>query len=57
MKKILALGVLFLGIFLIYLSTLDRKVYFLSLGDEISQGMNVYNQKDYNYNDYVKEYL
>lgn len=57
MKKILALGVLLLGIFLIYLSTLDLKVYFLSLGDEISQGMNVYNKKDYNYNDYIKEYL
>ena len=57
MKKILVLGIVLLGIFLIYLSTLDKKVYFLSLGDEISQGINLYNKKDYNYNDYVKEYL
>ena len=57
MKKILVLGIVLLGIFLIYLSTLDKKVYFLSLGDEISQGINLYNKKDYNYNDYIKEYL
>ena len=42
MKKILVLGIVLLGIFLIYLSTLDKKVYFLSLGDEISQGINLY---------------
>ena len=44
MKKILVLGIVLLGIFLIYLSTLDKKVYFLSLGDEISQGINLYNK-------------
>lgn len=57
MKKILVIGIILLGVFLIYLSTLDKKVYFLSLGDEISQGINKINQKDYNYNDYIKEYL
>lgn len=57
MKKVLAIGIILLGVFLIYLSTMDKKVYFLSLGDEISQGINKINQKDYNYNDYIKEYL
>ena len=57
MKKILFLGVILLGIFLIYLSTLDRKIFYLSLGDELSVGYNEYNVKDYGYSDYVKDYL
>lgn len=57
MKKILFIGTLLLGIFLIYLSTLDKKVFYLSLGDELSVGYNEFNDRDYGYSDYVKEYL
>ncbi len=57
MKKILFIGSILLGIFLIYLSTLDKKVFYLSLGDEMALGYNEFNKKDYGYSDYVKEYL
>lgn len=57
MKKILFIGTLLLGIFLIYLSTLDKKIFYLSLGDELSVGYNEFNEKDYGYSDYIKEYL
>lgn len=57
MKKILFLGIILLGVFLIYLSTFDRKIFYLSLGDELSVGYNEFNTKDYGYSDYVKEYL
>ncbi len=57
MKKILFVASILLGVFLIYLSTLDKKVYYLSVGDELSVGYNIYNQKDYGYTDYIKDYL
>lgn len=57
MKKILFIGIILLGIFLIYLSSIDKKVFYLSLGDELSVGYNEFNQKDYGYSDYTKEYL
>lgn len=57
MKKILFIGILCLGVFLIYLSTFDRKIFYLSLGDELSVGYNAFNTKDYGYSDYVKGYL
>ena len=49
MKKILVLGVIIISIFLIYLTTIDKKVYYVSLGDEISLGMTkeVYYEKSY----------
>lgn len=57
MKKILILAVIILTVFLIYLTTIDKKIYYLALGDEISLGMteNGYYEKDYT--KYVKEYL
>ena len=57
MKKILFVAIILLGIFLIYLSTLDKKVFYLSLGDELSVGYNEFNAKDYGYSDYIKNYL
>lgn len=57
MKKILIFGIILLGVFLIYLSTFDRKIYYLSLGDELSLGYNEFNTSDYGYADYVKDYL
>lgn len=57
MKKILFIGIILLGVFLIYLSSIDKKVFYLSLGDELSVGYNEFNKKDYGYSDYIKEYL
>lgn len=57
MKKILILGVIILSIFIIYLTTLDKKVYYLVLGDEISLGLTSNNKYEKNYTEYIKEYL
>lgn len=56
MKKILTLGIIILSIFIIYLTTIDRKVYFLALGDQISLGQTTDNNEK-NYNEYSTEYL
>lgn len=57
MKKILILGIIILTIFLIYLKTIDKKVYYLSLGDEISLGMTQDGYYGKSYTEYIKEYL
>lgn len=57
MKKILIIGIIILSIFIIYLTTLDRKVYYLVLGDEISLGLTSDNKYEKNYSEYIKEYL
>lgn len=49
MKKLLAVGLTLLAVFLIYLCNLDKKVYYLALGD------NQPSQKSYS--TYVKDYL
>lgn len=48
-KTILVLVFIFLSIFVIYLTTLDRKVYYLNLGDEISIEDNNYGILIHNY--------
>jgi hypothetical protein len=53
MKKLLVLGVILLSTFLIYLSTFDRKIYYLSLGDSLALGVTPYGGYDYGYSDYV----
>ncbi len=57
MKKILILGIIILSIFIIYLTTLDKKVYYVVLGDEISLGLTSDNKYEKNYSEYIKEYL
>lgn len=57
MKKILILGIIILSIFLIYLTTIDKKVYYVSLGDEISLGMTKEGYYEKSYPLYIKEYL
>ena len=57
MKKILIIGIIILSIFIIYLTTLDKKVYYLVLGDEISLGLTSNNHYEKNYSEYIKEYL
>lgn len=57
MKTILIGSIIVLFVFLIYLTTLDKKVYYLSLGDGLSLGITPYGNQDYGYSDYVKDYL
>lgn len=57
MKKVLILGLVLLSLFLIYLGTMDRKVYYLALGDSLGKGTTPYGGTDYGYADFVKEYL
>ena len=57
MKKIIFILILFLSCYIIYNLTTDSKVYYLTLGDSLSNGVNVYGVKQYGYSDYVKEYL
>jgi len=57
MKKILTIIIVLLSVFLIYLGFKDEKIYYLSIGDFLANGVNSYGAKDYGYADYVKEYL
>lgn len=56
MKKILIVCLIVLSIFLIYLGLQDKKVYYLSLGDEFGMGLLDDGNK-YGYSDYINEYL
>ena len=49
MKKLLFVLVVFLFVFIIYLANMDKKVYYLALGDSYDS--------DDNYSFYVKDYL
>lgn len=55
----LLIGSLITGIILIviFLTTRDRKIYYLSLGDSLAAGQTPYGTIDKSYGDYVKEYL
>ena len=57
LKSLLVIAVSLLLVFLIYLTTLDKKVYYLALGDSLAVGINPYLDKDYGYTDYVNDYL
>ena len=52
MKRIIIISVVILSIFLIYLSNIDKKVYYLNLGDFLLTDEN-----NYVYMDDIKEYL
>ncbi len=57
MKKILVIALIILSVFFIYLNTIDKKVYYLVLGDSIAAGVNSSGSEDYGYGDYIKKYL
>lgn len=57
MKKVFIILALFLSCYFIYNHTVDKKVYYLTIGDSLSKGTNEYGVVSYGYNDYVKEYL
>ncbi len=55
MKKILIVGLVFLSVFLIYLANMDKKVYYVALGDSLER---VYvDDEVYGYSHYIKKYL
>ena len=51
LKKIFVVAALLLVVFLIYLTTMDKKIYYLALGDAIAMGENI------NYPDQIQKYL
>lgn len=57
MKKILISVFVLIIIFLIYLSTMDKKVYYLALGDSLVVGEGSDGFKVKGYTDYLKDYL
>lgn len=57
MKKILIVGAILLIVFLIYLSNIDKKVYYLTLGDSLAYGEDYNGRKTKGYTGYVKDYL
>jgi len=57
MKKIIVIVVILLSVFFIYLNTIDKKVYYLALGDSIAAGVNASGTDNYGYSDYIKTYL
>lgn len=56
MKKILIIGLVLLIIFLIYLANMDKKVYYVALGDSLEK-VYLEDSEVYSYSHYVKEYL
>lgn len=57
MKKLLILGIIIFSIFIIYKTTIDKKIYYAALGDEISLGMTNTGYYKKGYPLYIKEYL
>lgn len=57
MKKIIFILILFLSCYFIYNLTFDDKVYYVSLGDGISKGVNIYGIQIGGYTEEVKKYL
>lgn len=57
MKKLLIFGLIVLSVFLIYLCNMDKKVYYLALGDSLANGDGAYGKEIRSYSDYVSDYL
>ena len=56
MKKILIVGLVLLSIFVIYLCNMDKKVYYVALGDSLEK-FYVGDREVYGYSHYIKDYL
>ena len=57
MKKIFLILILFLSCFYIYNKTIDDKLFYLTIGDSLSKGVNQYGTYSYGYNNYITDYL
>ena len=56
MKKTTLLIVIFLLVFLIYFFNSNEKIYYLSIGDYLSYGINNFEDKNNGYSDILKNY-
>jgi len=56
MKKLLFTFLIFLVIFLIYYFNIEERIYYSSIGDQLSYGINNFNKVDNNYNNNIKKY-
>ena len=57
LKKIIVLVLILILVFIIYILNIDKKIYYIALGDSLAAGQNPYNQIGYGYSDYVSNYL
>ena len=57
MKKIIFILILFLSCYIIYNLTSDSKIYYLTLGDFLSNGSNYYGVSEGGYSEYVRDYF
>ena len=57
MKKVFLVLILFLSCYFIYNITIDKKIFYLTIGDFLSKGTNEYGSSSYGYNNFVKDYL
>jgi lysophospholipase L1-like esterase len=55
--RLAVLSIILIIVFLIYINTLDKKIYYISLGDSFSLGKNPYGNIGYGYSDYIANYL
>lgn len=56
-KKLFFIGITTLLVFLIYLTTVDKKIYYLNIGDSIAMGINSYKIEGNGYVSPVTNYL
>lgn len=56
-KKVIILSIILIAVFTIYVLNIDKKIYYVALGDSLAAGQNPYNQIGYGYSDYVSNYL
>ena len=56
-KKLIVSGVVLIITILIYLTTIDNKIYYIALGDSLAAGQNPNGKIGYGYSDYVMNYL
>ena len=57
MKKVIIILILFLSCYFIYNKTKDEKIYYLTIGDALSKGLNENGSISFGYNEYIKKYL
>jgi len=57
MKKLMISGIVLIVTMMIYITTIDKKIYYVALGDSLAIGQNPYGKVGYGYSDYVSNYL
>mgnify|MGYP001190474392 CR=1 FL=1 len=55
--RLIIAALILLIVFIIYLTTIDKKIYYISIGDSFAIGENPYGKTGYGYSDYIANYL